>query len=218
MGGRAGYTLATGLFIGLGGMFGYIAFMADALPKPALAPILVFVALDITEQSYHATPKRHAAAVTLAVFPSVAQLVQIFLSQVYNGALMSAAIDPAGTMKATGITNPDFIGTVRRDGPARARIHSHGHAVGRRGRVSDRSQDCRGGGDARGVRGPRVVRVHPLDHADRRDLSAVDDRIDAALSLVGGLPRLRGAHSPAGENGGVSFERAEQCHPDASWE
>ena len=112
MGGRAGYTLATGVFIGLGGMLGYIAFMADALPKPALAPILVFVALDITEQSYHATPARHAAAVTFAVFPSVAQLVQIFLSQVYNGALMSAAIDPAGTMKATGIMNPDFIGTV----------------------------------------------------------------------------------------------------------
>jgi adenine/guanine/hypoxanthine permease len=112
MGGRAGYTLATGVFIGLGGILGYIAFMADALPKPALAPILVFVALDITEQSYHATPKRHAAAVTLAVFPSVAQLVQIFLSQVYNGALMSAAIDPVGTMKATGILNPDFIGTV----------------------------------------------------------------------------------------------------------
>ena len=111
MGGRAGYTLATGLFIGLGGVFGYIAFMADALPKPALAPIFVFVALDITEQGYHATPKRHAAAVTLAVLPSVAQLVQIFLSQVYNGALMSAAIDPAGTMKATGIGNPDFIRT-----------------------------------------------------------------------------------------------------------
>ena len=111
MGGRAGYTLATGLFIGLGGIFGYIAFMADALPKPALAPILVFVALDITEQSYLATPKRHAAAVTLAIFPSVAQLVQIFLSQMYNGALMSAAIDPAGTMKATGLTNPDFICT-----------------------------------------------------------------------------------------------------------
>jgi AGZA family xanthine/uracil permease-like MFS transporter len=111
MGGRAGYTLATGLFIGLGGIFGYIAFMADALPKPALAPILVFVALDITEQSFLATPRRHAMAVTLAVMPSVAQLIQIFLSQVYNGALMSAAIDPAGTLKATGLTNPDFIKT-----------------------------------------------------------------------------------------------------------
>jgi len=38
--------------------------------------------------------------------------VQILLSQVYNGALMSAAIDPAGTMQATGLTNPAFIHTV----------------------------------------------------------------------------------------------------------
>lgn len=111
MGGRAGYTLATGVFVGLGGVFGYIAFMADALPKPALAPILVFVALDITAQSYLATPARHAAAVTVAVFPSVASLVVVFLSQVYNGALMSAAVDPGGTMKATGLANTDFIGT-----------------------------------------------------------------------------------------------------------
>jgi len=111
MGGRAGYTLATGLFIGLGGMLGYIAFLADALPRPALAPILVFVALDITDQAYTATPRRHLAAVTLAVFPSVAQLVLILLSQTYNGALNGAAIDPAGTMKATGIANPDFIST-----------------------------------------------------------------------------------------------------------
>ncbi len=111
MGGRAGYTLATGLFIGLGGMLGYIAFMADAIPKPALAPILVFVGLDIADQAYTATPRRHAAAVTLAVLPSVAQLVLIFLSQVYGGALLASAIDPAGTMKATGLMNPDFIKT-----------------------------------------------------------------------------------------------------------
>ena len=38
-------------------MLGYIAFLADALPKPALAPILVFVALDITD---------HAAVIAFA--------------------------------------------------------------------------------------------------------------------------------------------------------
>ena len=195
MGGRAGYTLATGLFIGLGGIFGYIAFMADALPKPALAPILVFVALDITDQSYLATPKRHAAAVTLAIFPSVAQLVQIFLSQVYNGALMSAAIDPVGTMKATGLTNPDFISTVRRDDAARARLHSDGDALGRRGRVPDRPAGEGRGRDAARLRGPRVLRVHPLGHADRRDLSALAHRVDAAVSLDGRVPRVRAADS-----------------------
>ncbi|MGQ0650523.1 MAG: hypothetical protein ACT4P7_23535 [Gemmatimonadaceae bacterium] len=109
MGGRAAYTLATGLVVGLGGMCGLIAFVADALPRPALAPILVFIALEITGQSYLATPRRHIAAVTLAVLPSVAQLVVIFLSQIQGGALMSAAIDPQGTLRATGITNPAFV-------------------------------------------------------------------------------------------------------------
>jgi AGZA family xanthine/uracil permease-like MFS transporter len=52
------------------------------------------------------------AAVTVAILPSVAVVVQILLSQVYNGALMSAALDPAGTMQATGLTNPAFIQTV----------------------------------------------------------------------------------------------------------
>jgi AGZA family xanthine/uracil permease-like MFS transporter len=110
MGGRAAYTLATGLFVGLGGMLGYLAFMADVLPKPALAPILVFIGLEIAGQAYLATPRHHVAAVTLAVLPSVAQLVFIFLSQVYGGALLAAAVDPAGTLKATGLS-PAFIET-----------------------------------------------------------------------------------------------------------
>jgi AGZA family xanthine/uracil permease-like MFS transporter len=111
MGGRAAYTLATGLVIGFGGMLGYLAFVADALPRPALAPVLFFIGLEIAGQSYLATPRRHAPAVTLAIMPSVAYLVVIFLSQVHAGALTSAAIDPVGTMKATGLTNPAFIRT-----------------------------------------------------------------------------------------------------------
>jgi AGZA family xanthine/uracil permease-like MFS transporter len=112
MGGRAGYTLLTGLFVGLGGVLGYIGFMAALLPRPALAPVLFFIGLEIASQAYSATPRRHMAAVTIAVLPSVAVVVQILLSQVYNGALMAAAIDPAGTMQTTGITNPAFIQTV----------------------------------------------------------------------------------------------------------
>jgi len=112
MGGRAGYTLLTGLFVGLGGILGYIGFMAALLPRPALAPVLFFIGLEIASQAYTATPRRHIAAVTVAVLPSVAVVVQILLSQVYNGALMSAALDPAGTMQATGLTNPAFIQTV----------------------------------------------------------------------------------------------------------
>jgi AGZA family xanthine/uracil permease-like MFS transporter len=79
MGGRAGYTLATGLFVGLGGVLGILGFMAELLPAAALAPIFIFVGLDIVEQSYHATPKRHAMAVTMAVIPAIPALAQMKL-------------------------------------------------------------------------------------------------------------------------------------------
>jgi adenine/guanine/hypoxanthine permease len=111
MGGRAAYTLATGLVVGLGGIFGYVAFVAGALPRPVLAPILVFIGLEIAGQSFLAPPRRHAAAITLALLPSVAQLVVIFLSQIQGGALMMAALDPEATARASGITNPAFIHT-----------------------------------------------------------------------------------------------------------
>jgi len=80
MGSRAGYTLLTGLFIGLGGVLGYIGFIVEFIPRAVLAPILVFVALDIMCQAFHASPARHAPAVAFAYFPTVARLVQIKLS------------------------------------------------------------------------------------------------------------------------------------------
>src|SRR5881394_2557398 len=69
MGGRAAYTLACALFVGFGGVLGYIPLMAKILPLACLAPILIFVAYDIVAQSFHATPPSHAAAVCFAIFP-----------------------------------------------------------------------------------------------------------------------------------------------------
>ncbi len=80
MGSRAGYTLLTGLFIGLGGILGYVSFIVELIPRPVIAPILVFVALDIVCQAFEATPARHTAAVAFSFFPIVARLVQIQLS------------------------------------------------------------------------------------------------------------------------------------------
>jgi adenine/guanine/hypoxanthine permease len=79
MGARSGYTLLTGLFIGLGGIFGYVSFIVELIPRAVLAPILIFVALDIMVQAYQAVPRRHAAAVAFAHFPTVARLIAIKL-------------------------------------------------------------------------------------------------------------------------------------------
>ncbi len=100
MGSRAGYTLLTGLFVGLGGMLGYIGFIVELIPRAVLAPILVFVALDITVQAFQACPPRHAAAVTLAFFPSVARLLQIELSNFLPAAQFSAALTAPGAALA----------------------------------------------------------------------------------------------------------------------
>ncbi|MBX7166233.1 MAG: permease [Pirellulales bacterium] len=78
MGGRAAYTLAAALFIGLAGMTGSFAYVYAYLPKPAIFPILIFIGLEITAQSYHATPQRHYPAVGLACLPAIAYLVVIF--------------------------------------------------------------------------------------------------------------------------------------------
>jgi adenine/guanine/hypoxanthine permease len=79
MGSRAGYTLLTGLFIGLGGILGYVSFFVELIPRAVLAPILIFVALDIVVQSFLACPPRHAPAVAFAFFPTVARLLSIKL-------------------------------------------------------------------------------------------------------------------------------------------
>jgi len=77
MGGRAAYTLATALFIGLAGLTGTFAYLYQWLPMPALVPILVFVGLEITAQSFHATPQKHYPAVALACVPALAALAKI---------------------------------------------------------------------------------------------------------------------------------------------
>ncbi len=77
MGARSGYTLLVAIFIGLGGMLGYIPFIVELIPKAILAPILVFVALEITSQAFLGSPAAHTPAVVLAIFPTVARLLAI---------------------------------------------------------------------------------------------------------------------------------------------
>ena len=91
MGARAGYTLATGLLIGVGAAVGIVAVLVRLLPEAAVAPILVFVGLQITAQAFLASPPRHAAAVAVCFLPAVAALVLIEGSLLLGGVGKSAA-------------------------------------------------------------------------------------------------------------------------------
>jgi AGZA family xanthine/uracil permease-like MFS transporter len=96
MGGRTGYTLATGLFIGLGGAFGFVSVIVDALPAAAVAPILIFVGLEIVSQTFATCPRAHYPAVVLACLPTVANLVMIKVGQVMGDlGVTAASLSPA---------------------------------------------------------------------------------------------------------------------------
>ena len=97
MGGRAAYVLATALFVGSAGLLGYFGYLYVIVPKVTIYPILIFIGLEITAQSFHHTPPRHYAAVALACVPALAQLGLMFVDQI----LGDPSIRGAGLSTAT---------------------------------------------------------------------------------------------------------------------
>ena len=58
-------------------MLGVVAGLVQWLPVAVLAPIIVFVGLDITVQAFQQTKREHAIAVALAFLPAIAYLINI---------------------------------------------------------------------------------------------------------------------------------------------
>ncbi len=94
MGARSGYTLATALFVGAAGVFGYFDWIFYLIPKAVVFPILIFVGLEITAQSFHATARRHYPAVALACVPALAYLALIAVNQVLPPTLAFRQLTP----------------------------------------------------------------------------------------------------------------------------
>ena len=100
MGARAGYTLVTGLFIGIGAMVGVLSILLTLLPEAAVVPILVFVGLSITAQAFLASPPRHGPAVAITFVPVAAAVVLIQVGGVL-GALGKSPADLRGDAALT---------------------------------------------------------------------------------------------------------------------
>lgn len=122
MGGRAGYTLFTGLFIGLGGVLGFVQFVVRLVPQAAVTPILLFIGLEIMGQAQHQTPKRHAAAVGLAILPCVAELVRIILAGFGHTNPADLQGEPAAQLEVILLLGRGFILTAMLWGAAAAHV------------------------------------------------------------------------------------------------
>jgi adenine/guanine/hypoxanthine permease len=72
MGGRIGYSAATGIMVIILAWFGIISLMVSLIPVVAIAPILLYIGMLIGSQAFQESPRRHAPAIVLAVTPSLA--------------------------------------------------------------------------------------------------------------------------------------------------
>ncbi|HYT31523.1 MAG TPA: MFS transporter [Thermoanaerobaculia bacterium] len=123
MGAGAGYAIATGLFVGLGGILGYLPFLVDWIPAAAVAPILLYIGIEVMAQAFTATPARHAPAVAFAVLPSLAFVVALEIGPLLpSGGLSALSGDTGETVRVLKLLSSGFIVTAVLWGAAAAAL------------------------------------------------------------------------------------------------
>jgi adenine/guanine/hypoxanthine permease len=103
VGGRIGYSLATGIVIGVVCFLGLTALLLAIIPLVAILPILLYIGLVIGAQAFQATPARHAPAIVLAILPNIAAWAQTLIDGALNAAGTSAEKIGMTKLGATGV-------------------------------------------------------------------------------------------------------------------
>jgi AGZA family xanthine/uracil permease-like MFS transporter len=109
MGGRIGYSAATGVMVILLCWFGTISLMLALIPTVAILPILLYIGMLIGSQAFQETPKNHAPAIVLALVPNLANWG---LTQINNS--LAAAGTVVATLTPAQMT--DLIGKMKDQG------------------------------------------------------------------------------------------------------
>lgn len=91
MGGRIGYSAATGLMVIVLSWFGILPLLLAMIPVVAISPILLYIGMLIGAQAFQTTPQTHAPAIVLALTPHLAAWCKT---------LMDGALGAAGTNAA----------------------------------------------------------------------------------------------------------------------
>ncbi len=91
MGGRIGYSAATGLMVIVLSWFGLIAVLLALVPVVAISPILLYIGMLIGAQAFQTTPSSHAPAIVLALAPHLAGWCKTMLDGALGAAGTSAA-------------------------------------------------------------------------------------------------------------------------------
>ena len=91
MGGRLGYSAATGIMVIMLAGFGIIALISSLIPVVAISPILLYIGMLIGAQAFQQSPKSHAPAVILALTPHLAAWGKLMIDNALGAAGTSVA-------------------------------------------------------------------------------------------------------------------------------
>jgi adenine/guanine/hypoxanthine permease len=109
MGGRIGYSAATGIMVVLLAWFGIISVLLALVPVVAISPILLYIGMLIGAQAFQTTPIKHAPAIVLALTPHLAAWAKLQIDTMLGSTLNAAqavgglAADKVVAVKAAAI-------------------------------------------------------------------------------------------------------------------
>ena len=103
MGGRIGYSAATGLMVIVLAWLGVISLLLNLVPVVAILPILLYIGMLVGAQAFQATPASHAPAIVLALTPHLAAWGKTLVDGALTAAGTSAAAVGMEKLGATGV-------------------------------------------------------------------------------------------------------------------
>lgn len=103
LGARSGYSILNGVFFAVVALFGLTSLLAALVPLAAGIAIVLWIGIIITAQAFSATPKEHAPAVAIGLFPAIGAWGVLILGQTLGAA--GAATGDFG-LAATVLDNP----------------------------------------------------------------------------------------------------------------
>jgi adenine/guanine/hypoxanthine permease len=118
MGGRIGYSAATGVMVIVLSWLGIISVLLALVPVVAISPILLYIGMLIGAQAFQTTPLKHAPAIGLAFTPHLAAWAKLQVDTTLNSTLSAAqsvgglAADKAAEVKAAAIASLPLGGVL----------------------------------------------------------------------------------------------------------
>jgi adenine/guanine/hypoxanthine permease len=105
MGGRIGYSVATGIMVVVLAWFGIISVLLALVPVVAISPILLYIGMLIGAQAFQTTPIKHAPAIVLALTPHLAAWAKLQIDTMLGSTLEAA--------EKIGAMAPDKVAAVK---------------------------------------------------------------------------------------------------------